>query len=418
MDPQEPQDAQAEDPTEPGDGGWSIFTRSEPEPPRTVPSAAWAPPTPPSPRGAPAPAERGARRWSTAFVGGIAGALVGALVAGGLVAAFDDDRTTVVRERGGVAATRGATALESPGDIREILDVVQPAVVRIDVETGLRAGAGSGFVISSDGVIVTNAHVVDDAAKVTVTLDDGDHEDAEVLGVDTASDLAVIEIDRTGLPAAVLGASDDLQVGDAVVAIGNALGLEGGSGPSVTTGIVSALDRRIGTEINTVLENVIQTDAAINPGNSGGPLVNTRGEVVGINTAIANPGSSNNVGFAISIDSARPVIEALREGRTPAIAFLGVEAETVTPQLAESRDLGVDVGAFVRSVTSDSPAQRAGIETGDVIVEVDGTAVTRAEEVVGAIRRHAPGDEIAVTIDRDGRERTFAVVLAERPDVS
>jgi S1-C subfamily serine protease len=139
---------------------------------------------------------------------------------------------------------------------------------------------------------------------------------------------------------------------------------------------------------------------------------------VGINTAIANPGSSNNVGFAISIDSARPVIEALREGRTPAIAFLGVEAETVTPQLAESRDLGVDVGAFVRSVTSDSPAQRAGIETGDVIVEVDGTAVTRAEEVVGAIRRHAPGDEIAVTIDRDGRERTFAVVLAERPDVS
>jgi S1-C subfamily serine protease len=342
------------------------------------------------------------------------GALVGALVAGGIVVAFDDDRTTVVRARGD-ATSRPAAVLETPGDIREVLDAVQPAVVRIDVQSGFRAGAGSGFVISPDGVIVTNAHVVDGADEVVVTLDDGDQEDATVLGADTSFDLAVLKIERTDLPVASLGSSDELQVGDAVIAIGSALGLEGGSGPSVTSGIVSALDRSIGTEIDTVLQNVIQTDAAINPGNSGGPLLDTRGRVVGINTAIANPGSSNNVGFAISIDSARPVIDALREGRTPEIAFLGVSAETVTPQLAEQRDLGVDVGAYVRSVEANSPAEAAGIETGDVIVEVDGTAVTRAEEVVGAIRRHAPGDEVSVTVDRDGRTRTFDIVLGERP---
>ncbi|HEX5614603.1 MAG TPA: trypsin-like peptidase domain-containing protein [Acidimicrobiia bacterium] len=386
----------------------------EPDPGPFVPSAAWSATPPPDERAVPTTRAGGMR---AALIGGVVGALVGALVAGGLVAAFDDDGTTIVRTgRGAAADNRPASVIEEPGDIRAILDRVQPAVVRVDVESGLESGSGSGFIVDSDGYIVTNAHVVGDNDEVQVTLDDGDVLDAEVLGADPSSDLAVVKVDRSGLPTAPLGDSDALEVGDAVVAIGNALGLQGGSGPSVTSGIVSALDRRIGTEIGTVLENVIQTDAAINPGNSGGPLVNAQGEVVGINTAIANPGSSNNVGFAIPWSSAQPIVASLREGRTPEIAFLGVQPETVTPSLADTRNLAVDQGAYVRDVTAGSPADGAGIEVGDVVVELGGVAIARAEDVVAAVRRNAPGDEVDVVVNRDGREIQVTVTLTSRPE--
>ena len=385
----------------------------EPEPEIVAPSAAWASVPPVS---APPPS-RPVSGLRAALVGGLVGALVGALVAGGLVAAFDDDGTTIVRPGGGaMTGNRPASVIEEPGDIRAILDLVQPAVVRVEVEAGLQTGSGSGFIVDADGYIVTNAHVAGDNEQVQVTLDDGDVLEAEVLGADESSDLAVLKIDRTGLPTAPLGDSDALEVGDAVVAIGNALGLQGGSGPSVTSGIVSALDRRIGTEIGTVLENVIQTDAAINPGNSGGPLVNAQGEVIGINTAIANPGSSNNVGFAIPWSSAQPIVASLREGRTPAIAFLGVQPETVTPSLADTRGLAVDQGAYVRDVTAGSPADGAGIEVGDVVVELGGVSIARAEDVVAAVRRNAPGDEVDVVVNRDGRAIEVTVTLTSRPE--
>lgn len=358
---------------------------------------------------------RGAVRG--AFVGGIVGGLVGALVAGGLLVAFDDDATsstnTIVQSENGEA--RPATALEAPGDIREIVDVVRPAVVRIQASGDFGEGTGTGFITDSDGVIVTNAHVVAGANKVTVRLADGDELNGEVVGSAAQFDLAVVRVDRTGLPTVELGDSDELQVGDAVVAIGNALDLSEGSGATVTTGIVSGLDRTVGVE-DEVLVNAIQTDAAINPGNSGGPLVDTRGRVVGINSAIASPETANNVGFAIAISDAKPVIDELLAGRTPRVAFLGVLTEPVTPALVVDRDLTTDNGAFVTEVTEDTAAEEAGITAGDLIIEVGGTEILRPEDVARAVRRHQPGDEIEVVVIRDGETETVTLTLRERPD--
>ena len=286
-----------------------------------------------------------------------------------------------------------------PGDIRSILEHARPAVVRIDVEANGAAATGTGFIVDASGIIVTNAHVVEGQDEVMVHLADGSALTGDVLGADTRLDLAVVKVDKTGLPTLDLGDSDTLQVGDAVVAIGNALGLSEGSGATVTTGIISGLDRVVDVG-NETLFNAIQTDAAINPGNSGGPLVDMNGNVIGINTAIASPETSNNVGFAISISSAKPIIEALRDGKQPQIAFLGVTSQPLTADSAD--ELGVDQGAVVSDVASGSAAAKAGLQEGDVIVEVAGAKVDSVEDVASAVRKHAPGDEIDVVIVRDG----------------
>ena len=218
------------------------------------------------------------------------------------------------------------------------------------------------------------------------------------------------------MPALELGDSDALQVGDPVIAIGNALGLSEGSGATVTTGIISGLDRVVEVGQQEVLFNAIQTDAAINPGNSGGPLVDANGRVIGINTAIASPDTSNNVGFAISISSATPVIQALREGREVQVAFLGVSSEPVTTQ--NSEELGVTQGAVVSEVTSGSAADEAGLEQGDVIVEVAGTKVDSVDDVASEVRKHSPGDVIDIVVVRDGDEQTLQATLGERPQDS
>jgi S1-C subfamily serine protease len=367
------------------------------------------------------PSANGDRRGGirSALVGGIAGALVGALIAGGLVVAFDDDPSPrpvaaqTATSSGEDAARRTSVTVES-GDIRSILEAARPAVVRIDVGGRARIeGTGTGFIIDSNGVIVTNAHVVEGNDTVEVHLADGRALRGEVVGADSRLDLAVVEVDETGLPTLELGDSDTLQVGDAVIAIGNALGLSEGSGATVTTGIISGLDRVVDVGDETLF-NAIQTDAAINPGNSGGPLVDSNGRVVGINTAIASPGTSNNVGFAISISSAKPVIDALREGEEPKIAFLGVTSEPLTADVAE--ELGVDQGAVVVDVASGSGAADAGIERGDVIVEVAGTAVDSVEDVASAVRKQSPGDQIEVVVVRAGDEQRLTVTLGERPD--
>jgi S1-C subfamily serine protease len=358
------------------------------------------PPTRPSPAGTP-PAPPGRMRHLLA--GAAVGGICGALAAAGVFVALDDD--------GGTSAT---PAVETPeisreastipeGDIAGVIAEVQPAVVAVTTSLegqGGGEGAGTGFVIAADGVIVTNAHVVDGAADIEVAFSDGTTMTADVVGGDTGADLAVLDVEADGLPVVELGDSNAVQVGDEVIAIGNALALEGGL--SVTRGIISGPPREIGTEIGTVLESVLQTDAAINRGNSGGPLVDAQGRVIGINTAIADPSIAQNVGFAIPISHALPIIEDLRAGRVP--AFLGVVTDDS------------DDGVVVVSVTDGSPAADAGIEEGDVLVSIGGDEIDEAGDVPAAIRSHRPGDEVEVVVERDGERVTVNATLAERPD--
>ncbi len=329
--------------------------------------------------------------------------MVGALVAGGIVAvAVDDDSGS-----SGTGATsvvlRPSDRIGNTNDIAPILQAAIPAVVAIVDDGGPDSGgaAGTGFVISSDGVIVTNNHVVEGAHDIQAVFSDGTTRDATVLGRNPPSDLAVVKVDATGLPTIALGDSDRVQVGDDVVAIGNALALQGGL--TVTRGIISGLHREVGTNTGSALEDVIQTDAAINPGNSGGPLVDAQGRVIGINTAIADPGSAQNVGFAIPISNAKVIIEQLRQGRQP--AQLGVKTVDVDQAKLDGNTVDVDKGAYVTDVSSGSPAARAGIRAGDVVVKVDGGDITSAAALGGVIRQHKPGDEVEIELEPQGRFR-------------
>jgi S1-C subfamily serine protease len=254
--------------------------------------------------------------------------------------------------------------------------------------------------------------IEDSGGQIEVSFSNGTNLGAEVLGQSVDHDLAVLKVDAEGLPALDLGSSDALQVGDDVVAIGNALALEGGL--SVTRGIISQKGRTVPEEqTGAVLYDVLQTDAAINPGNSGGPLVNANGEVVGINTALA--GDSQNVGFAISIDSAKPVIEELAKGRDVRAPFLGVFTQPVTPAVIDELDLKTRTGAVVVRLTDGAAAAEAGIEVDDVIVAVGDIAVERPNDVGSAIRRYKAGDEVQIVVERDGEQRSIPVTLGTRP---
>jgi S1-C subfamily serine protease len=392
--------------------------------PQPVPnwSSSWAvtPPAPPASAAVESePRERASHRpFRTALAAGLIGAVIGGGISGAIVAGVtNNDDTSSTTRSSSILPARESTQLAKPGDIRSILDKVQPAVVRIDSNiTGTfgntEQGTGTGFIIDSSGIIVTNNHVVANATSLNVTLNDGDRLKGRVLGTAPTFDLAVVQVDRTGLPTVPLGDSDQVQVGDAVVAIGNALALEGGTGPTVTTGIVSGLGREVQISGTEDLRNMVQTDAAINPGNSGGPLVDVNGRVIGINTAIASPQDSNNVGFAIAISSAKPIIEDLRAGKKAQAAFLGVETQPLTPSAAAERHLGNATGALVLRVTPSSPAGRAGVKRDDVIVEIDGSKVQRSTDVFAAVRRHRPGDTINIVILRGTVRSTLHVTLA------
>jgi S1-C subfamily serine protease len=362
--------------------------------------------------------------WKQFVAGALIGALVGGATAGGIYLATKDDtstRTVIVRSSSG--SSRNTSAIAEPRDIQGILAKVEPAVVAIrtggaiegvDSNTG---GAGTGFVISPDGVVVTNNHVIEGAnGEIEVAFTDGTSEKATVLGRSTENDLAVLKVDGSGLPVAKLGSSDTLQVGDEVIAIGNALALEGGL--SVTRGIISAKDRTVPEETGSTLYSVLQTDAAINPGNSGGPLVNSDGEVVGINTAIADPTEAQNVGFAISIDMAKSVIDDLRSGREVKTAFLGVVTQQVTAAVAKELSLSTNTGVVVRRVNSGSAADSAGLKTDDVIITIAGNPVTSPDSLAAQVRKLKPGDKVDVLIERGGAQETVSVTLGTRPTTS
>jgi len=272
-------------------------------------------------------------------------------------------------------------------------------------------GVGSGVIFDAQGYILTNYHVVGGTRSVMVVLPDGGHFEGEVLGGDRRSDTAVVRIPKDRLPVAPLGNSSTLQIGETVIAIGNALGLEGG--PTVTVGVVSAKGRTLQGPGGLALYGLIQTDAAINPGNSGGPLVNLDGQVVGINTAMI--AFAQGVGFAIAIESSRPVIESVVSGRQLARPWLGAVLATVNPALAEQYGLSRSSGTVVVHVEDDSPAYWAGIRSGDIITSIDGRAVNTVNDLGREMARRRVGDKLEMTVIRDGQEIGLSAVLKETP---
>jgi serine protease Do len=272
-------------------------------------------------------------------------------------------------------------------------------------------GLGSGFIIGSDGTIITNNHVVEGADKIVVTLSDGKSFDAKVVGTDPKSDIALVKIDAPQpLKAVALGDSDQLEVGEWVMAIGNPFGLD----HTVTIGIVSAKGRHIGAG---PYDSFIQTDASINPGNSGGPLVNLRGEVVGINTAIFSQSGGNiGIGFAIPASLAKELVPQLKEKGRVVRGYLGVTIQKITSDIASSLGLKSENGALVAGVAEGGPAERAGIKTGDVITEFNGKPIKDSSELPFEVARVAPGQTVQVKVLRDGRPSTLSVTIAEMKD--
>lgn len=305
---------------------------------------------------------------------------------------------------------------------QELVAEVAPAVVSIVVETvGYNwfyqavpeTGAGSGMIISPDGYIVTNNHVVEGAQKVTVTLNDGSVFPATIVGTDAQTDLAVVKIDASNLAYLHIlrNSLEQLEVLDSVVAVGNALALPGG--PTWTTGVVSNLGRSIEEENGVVLDDIIQTDAAINPGNSGGPLLDTAGQVVGINVAIAS--NAENIGFAISTDSVIPVVQSLITEGKVVRPWLGVSVMTVTPTIQQYYNLAVDAGALIISVTSGSPADEAGMRAGDVITNMDAEDISTAAELSLDIGSHQIGDQVEIVYYRGNVQKVVIATLEESP---
>ncbi|HKZ62129.1 MAG TPA: trypsin-like peptidase domain-containing protein [Nitrososphaera sp.] len=271
-------------------------------------------------------------------------------------------------------------------------------------------GVGSGVVIDEKGYILTNNHVIDDAERLRVTLTDGRVLRGRVAGSDEVTDLAVIKVEAEHpLPAAELGNSDDLKAGQIVMAIGNPFGLTGG--PAVTAGIVSSLNRSIQAR-SGVLE-LIQTDAAINPGNSGGPLVNTKGEVIAINTA--NMPYAQGIGFAVPINTAKSILKELIEKGRVTRPWIGVASMKVTPQLARYYGLPASEGAVVAKVEPYSPADDAGLRKGDIIEGIDGSRIEDPTQIASHVRKKRVNDQLTVTVNRYGRQFQVPVQVDERP---
>ena len=347
----------------------------------------------------------------------------------------------VLPDAGSSAAASELSDLASTQDEQNTISIykaVSPAVVNITSTTIQydfffnvfpQQGSGSGFLIDDKGDILTNFHVISGARSIEVTLTDQSRHTAKIIGRDRVGDLAVIKIsDRKDLPYVKLGSSDNLQVGQKVLAIGNPFGQFQGT---LTTGIISSLGRNIRDQEGRVLEDLIQTDAAINPGNSGGPLLNSRGEVIGMNSAIFGPGTSVGIGFAIPINSAKSVLaDLLQEGRVKR-AYLGVTTEIVSPTLAELLELPAQQGLLVARLTRGGPAESAGIMGGrsvavigiqeyiiggDLIVDIDGKAMSTNQDLTAYLQKKKPDDEVKITLFRGKKKMTVDVKLGETPD--
>ncbi len=361
------------------------------------------------------------------FLLGFLGAVVACALAFGVYSALGKNSSSVT-----LGSDGSGTNITVTGDDATLAEAVAqkalPSVVNINVYTASQSQAqgfmrssstqeytqsslGSGVILSDDGYILTNYHVIEGADKLQVVASGGEYE-AKVVGTDPSSDLAVIKIEASGLPAVEIGSSSDLVTGEWVMAVGSPFGLE----QSVSTGIVSAVSRSssslYSSESEAIYTNMIQTDAAINPGNSGGALVDKNGKLIGINTLIASTsGSSSGVGFAIPVDYAMKIAEQIIAGQTPSHAQLGVSLTTVNSSVAARYNLPVSEGAYVTRVTSSSGASKAGIAEGDIITKVGDSKVTSASDLIIAVRSRNPGDTVSVTFNRSGSEQTVDVVL-------
>jgi serine protease Do len=271
---------------------------------------------------------------------------------------------------------------------------------------------GSGVIFDPMGHILTNSHVIEDAKEVQIFLPDGRRFLGKVMGKDPFTDLAVVMVDGKDLPYVPLGDSAKLNIGETVIAIGNALGLEGG--PTVTVGVVSAVNRSIEDPSGLGLSDLVQTDAAINPGNSGGPLVNLNGEVVGINTA--NIPSAHGIGFAIAINSAKPIAKELLEKGKVIRPWVGIALATITRGLAATYDLPVDQGVIVAAVERGSPGADAGLKPLDIVVELEGGKITNVAGFLSAIAKKKIGDKVSVQIRRNNKPSRVVITLQRKPE--
>jgi S1-C subfamily serine protease len=372
------------------------------------------PPTAPPPPSGPAPAPESDRRPVVGLRSAVVAAIIAALVAAGV--AVPVARSTVANADGSpVAEDPAATSqpVTDPGEatgatsIADVAAAVSPSVGFVAVSGQNGQGSGSAVIVDTEGYLLTNAHVVDGAAAIEVTLPDGSNHTATLVGSDPASDVAVLRIDATGLPAVDI--ADGVEVGETVVAIGSPFGLEG----SVTSGIVSGIDRTLrGGQGQAALLGMIQTDAAINPGNSGGALVDSRGRLVGINTAIFSAsGTSSGVGFAIPAPIAMATADQLIDTGTVTYAQLGIAGGDVTPALAAAYGLTVEEGALVAEVMPETGAADAGLLEGDVVVEFDGEPVTSMSQLSALVRSRDPGETVSLGVNRAGDDREVSVAL-------
>ena len=385
---------------------------------------AWSsrPPEPPQP----VRVRRGLGALPVIAIAIVAGILSGALSAVAVTNLMPDPVTQTGQEAAASPNANPVTDLriDESSAVIAAVDKVTPAVVTIQTSgggfLGGASGTGSGFIYDESGFILTNKHVVEGSQELLVILNDGRRFPGTVYGVDTLTDLAIVTIEADGLPTAPVGVSAGLEPGQLAIAIGNPLGYEN----TVTTGVVSGLGRQITasdarqTSAET-LNNLIQTDAAINPGNSGGPLVNSAGQVIGINTAVST--DAQGLGFAIPIDVAKPIMSQALNGEPLVRPWIGVYYIPVTPAIAEEQDLPVDYGALIgttggeQAVFPGSPAEAAGLQVGDVIVAINGEQITVDTDLSMLIVPHEPGETITLRVLRANTSREVEVTLGELP---
>jgi S1-C subfamily serine protease len=374
--------------------------------------------------------------FGSALLGGAVVALFGLLaLATGLLSTGAGSTTTreVVSPSGTTTAAAVTGSDESGNSINEIYKADANGVAFIESKVAEGVASGSGVVLDDEGHVLTNNHVVEGGEEISVSLEEGGQMyAAEVVGTEPNSDLALLKVDAPAaqLHPLTLGNSDEVEVGDPVVAIGNPFDLK----RTVTSGIVSALQREIQAPDGVTIDHVIQTDAAINPGNSGGPLINSEGEVIGINSQIATggEGSEGNVGigFAIPINTAKEEIAALESGTADEHGYLGISGATITPELAQAFNLEVEEGVLVQQVEEGGPAAAAGIQGattaaevegtqfglgGDIITAIDGEPIASTEDLIKTISGKHAGESVEVTVLREGQTASVSVTLAERP---